>query len=126
MFTIPSWIPKLKKPNIPFNLPRPSYQEITRIIKRMKSSGSPCPLDQISIICFKRCPNICTEVFRSNILPAQWTKAGTIWIRKTVDHSLPEKFIPVTLEPVSLKKFTSLFRNRVFTYLINNQFIESH
>ena len=77
VFTILSWVPKLKEPNIPFNLSLPSHQKITRIIKRMKSSGSPCPLDQISIICFKRCPylrsfmlNIWTEVIRSNNLPA--------------------------------------------------------
>ena len=126
VFTIPSWMPMLKETNITFNLSPPSYQEITRIIKRMKSSGSPCPLDQVSIICFKRCSNICTEVFRSNTLPARWTKAGTILIHKTVDHSLPEKFRPITLEPVSFKKFTSLLRNRVFTYLINSQFVESH
>ena len=111
----------------------PTYQEITWVIKRMKSSGSPCPLDQIPIICFKRCPylrsfivNICTEVLRSNTLPAQWTKATTILIHKKGDPSLPENFKPITLEPVNLKIFTSLLRNRVFTYLINNQYIESH
>ena len=43
VFKIPSWIPKLKEPNIPFNLSPPTYQEITRIIKRMKSSGLSCP-----------------------------------------------------------------------------------
>ena len=110
-----------------------SHEIVTRIIKRMKSSVSPCPLDQISIICFKRCPylqsfilNICTEVLGSNTLPAQWTKAATILIHKKGDPSLPENFRPITLEPASLKIFTSLLRNRVFTYLINNQYIESH
>ena len=44
VFTIPSSIPKLKKPNIPFNLSPPPQQEITRIIKRMKSSGSAMPV----------------------------------------------------------------------------------
>ena len=99
----------------------------------MKSSGSPCPLDQISMICFKRCSclrsfilNICTEVLTSNTLPAQWTKAAAILIHKKGDPSLPENFRPITLELVSLKIFTSLLQNRVFTYLINNQCIESH
>ena len=133
VFIIPSWIPKLKEPNIPFNLSPPTYQEITRIIKHMKSSGSPCLLYQISIICFKRCPylrsfmlNICAKVLRSNTLPAQWTKAATIFIHKKGDPSLLESFRPITLEPVSLGKVTSLFQNRVFTCLINNQCIESH
>ena len=102
VFTIPSWIPKLKEPNIFFNLPPPTYQKITKIIKCMKFSGSSCPLDQIAIICFKRCPylrpfisNICTEVLRSNTLPTQWTKAATILIHKTGDPSLPENFRPI-------------------------------
>ena len=110
VFTIPSWIPKLKEP---------SYQEITRTIKRMKSSGSPYPLDQISIICLKRCPylrsfmlNTWTKVLRSNTLPSQWTKAAPILIHKKGDASLPENFWPITLEPVSLKVFTSLLWNR--------------
>ena len=47
-------------------------------------------------------------------------------IHKKGDTSLHENFRPITLEPVSLKIFTSLFRNRVFTYLINNQHIENH
>ena len=97
----------------------------------MKSSGSPCPLDQISIIYFKRCLylrsfmlEICTEVLRSNILPAEWTKVDTILIHKRVTP-ICLNCGPITLEPVSLKPFASLLRNRVFMYLINNQFIES-
>ena len=44
VFAIPSWMPKSKEPNILFNLPPPSWQEITRIIKRMKSSSSTMPV----------------------------------------------------------------------------------
>ena len=99
----------------------------------MKFSGLPYPLDQISIISFKRCPylrsfilNICTEVLWSNTLPAQWIKAATILIHKKDDPSLPENVRSIALEPVSLKIFTSLLRNRVFTYLVNYQYIERH
>ena len=132
VFTIPSWIPKWKEPDIPFNLSPPTYQEITEIIKGMKSSGLPCSLDQISIICSKWCPylrlfilNICTEVLTSNTLPAQRTKAATILILKKGDPSLPENFRPITMEPVSLKIFMSLVWNIVSMYLINNQYIEN-
>ena len=34
----------------------------------MKASGSPCPLDQLSIRCFKRCPHLrtyLTEIMRT-------------------------------------------------------------
>ena len=133
VFTIPSWIPKLKEPNISFNFSPLSYQKITRIIKRLKFSGSRCPLDQISIIWLKRCPylrsfmlDICTEVLRSNTLTVQPTKPATIFTHKKGDRSLPENFRPITSEPVSLKIFRSSLRNRVSTYLINNRYIESH
>ena len=56
MFRIPNWIPALSDPQVQFDLDPPSYQQITTTIRRMKASGSPCPLDQISILCFKRCP----------------------------------------------------------------------
>ena len=86
----------------------------------------PYRLDQISIICFKQCLylgsfmlDICTEVpktpYQHNrpTLPPFWS------IKKVTPVQWP-------LEPGCLKIFTSLLRNRVFMYLINNQFIESH
>ena len=110
VFTIPSWIPQLKEPKIPFNLSPLTSQEITRIIKCMKSSGSLCLLDQMSISCFKRCPylslfilNICAEVLRSNTLASQWTKGTTNLIHKKGDPSLPENFRPMTLENINFK-----------------------
>ena len=56
LFHIPNWIPLLPDPSIEFDLEPPTYQQVTNIIRKMKTSGSPCPLDQLSIICFKRCP----------------------------------------------------------------------
>ena len=70
--------------------------------------------------------DICTEVLRTPYQPAQSTKVTTIFIHKKGDPSLPENSNPITLEPVSLKIFTSLLRNRVIMYLVNNQFIERH
>ena len=55
-FPIPSWIPSFSNPIHPFQSDPPPYQKITSIIRRMKSSSSPCPIDKISVICFKRCP----------------------------------------------------------------------
>ena len=50
---IPSWIPVLPNPIVEFDPNPPSYQQITNIIRKTKASGSPCPFDQLSIICFK-------------------------------------------------------------------------
>ena len=46
----------LEPPIYQYDITSPTYQEITKIIRRMKASGSPCRLDEISIIVFKRCP----------------------------------------------------------------------
>ena len=48
-FSIPSWIPNFSEPSTPFDH-SPTYQRVTRVIQRMKSSGSPCPLDKLLII----------------------------------------------------------------------------
>ena len=86
-FTRPTWIPSLPGPSIPFSQSPPSYEKVTNVIRRMKSSGSPCPLDKISIICFKRCPylrSLLTDIIRviweSGHIPAEWKKACTFLV----------------------------------------------
>ena len=90
-FKIPDWIPSLAQPSIPYDLSPPSYHQFTKFVRRMKASGSPCPLDKISIIPFKRCPYLrsyLTELFRiiwkSGNTPRAWKKACTILIHKKV------------------------------------------
>ena len=75
---------------------------------------------------FKQCPylrsfmlDICTEVLRT-LYQHNRPKLPPFWSTRRVTS------VQWPLEPVSLKIFTPLLRNRVFTYLINNQFIESH
>ena len=77
-FIIPSWIPSLQKPTIPFNFEPPSYEKVTNVIRRTKTSGSPSPLDQSSIICFKRCPylrtlltNTIRAIYKSGRMPEE-------------------------------------------------------
>ena len=80
--SIPNWIPRLDQPSIPYDLSPPSYQQITKVTRRMKASGSPCPLDKISVIPFMRCPYLrsyLTELFRaiwhSGDTPLEWKRA---------------------------------------------------
>ena len=107
LFRFPSWIPTLCNPEIPFNLDPPTYQQVTSVIRKMKAFGSPCPLDQLSIICFKRCPFLrthLTELLRSvwlyGSVAAEWKKACTILIHKKDDANKPSNFRPITLETV--------------------------
>ena len=55
-YSTPSWMRKLDIPSIGFHLQAPTYKEITKIIFKMKSSASPCPLDRVSIIVLKNAP----------------------------------------------------------------------
>ena len=131
LFRIPSWIPMLSDPIIQFNLEPPTYQQVTNIIRKMKASGSPCPLDQISIICFKRCPflrsyltDLIHAVWSSGSIPSEWKKACTILIHKKGDTSVPSNFRPITLENIPLKVFTSCLRNAMYFFLTANNYIE--
>ena len=133
LFVIPSWIPKLSDPVFQFDLDPPTYQQITNIIRKMKSSGSPCPLDQLSIICFKRCPylrsyltELIHETWRSGTVPTVWKRACTILIHKKGHTDDPSNFRPITLESVPLKVFTSCLRNAIYSFLTCNNFIEQN
>ena len=82
LFHIPSWILRLSDPQVEFDLDPPSYQQVTAVIRKMKASGSPCPLDQISVICFKRCSYLRTyltelicAVWLSGSIPSEWKKS---------------------------------------------------
>ena len=130
-FTIPSWIPSFSQPSIPYDLSPPSYQQITKVIRRIKASGSPCPLDKISIIPFKRCPylrSFITEVIRvvwlSGEIPKEWKSACTILIHKKGNTSEPANFRPITLESIPLKILTSCIRDSMFTFLSQNGYLE--
>ena len=105
IFKCPSWIPSLPDPSISFNQYPPSYENVTNVIRRMKTSGSPCPLDKISIISFKRCPylrsfltNILCVFWESGHIPANWKKACTVLVHKKGSRDDPANFRPITLE----------------------------
>ena len=98
----------------------------------MKSSGSPCPLDQISIISFKRCPflrsyltDIIQSVWSIGEIPLEWNKACTILVHKKGDTADPANFRPITLESIPVKIFTSCLRNSLYQFLLENNYIES-
>ena len=84
-----------------FDLSTPRYK-ICKIIKSMKSPGSPCPLEQVSIICIKRCPylstyklNMCRSL-KNESNTAAWTRATTIQIYKKGDTNCPGNFRLIT------------------------------
>ena len=97
----------------------------------MKSSGCPCSLDQISILVFKHCPHlrsyltaVLEQIWQSGKIPEVWKKATTIFIHKKESCEDPANFRPITLESVPLKILTSLIRNKMFSFLSENKYVE--
>ena len=129
--TIPSWIPSLSQSCIRYDLSPPTYQQITKVLCRIKACGLPCPLYRISIIPYKRCAylrSFITEIIRAVLLsgeiPQEWKSVFTILIQKNGDTSEPANFRPITLESVPLQILTSCIRDSMFTFLLQNGYIE--
>ena len=87
-FNIPSWMKQLEEPVKDFDIKPPAYNEINKIIMKMKSSGSSCPIDQVSTRMLKKCPilrtilwKICCYCWEYNHFPAEWKKSTKIFIR---------------------------------------------
>ena len=78
-FEMPNWIPSLSAPTVRFDISPPSYKQITKVVRKIKASFSPCPPDQISTIPFKRCAYLrsyLTEVFRIIWLTGEFFMSG--------------------------------------------------
>ena len=132
-FQIPDWIPRLTRPQVNFSDTPPSYENVTRLIRRMKSSGSPCPLDHIPILCFKKCPYLRSyitaligTIWKTGKVPDAWKRAVTILIYKKGEVTDPSNFRPITLEPVPLKILTACMRESIFRFVLDNKLIDCH
>ena len=73
----------------------------------MKSSASPCPLNQINIIALKNCPYLRTQLWRfiskvweNALFPKTWRQGITILIHKKDSNKNPGNFHPITLQPI--------------------------
>ena len=132
-FEFPIWMKRLHTPCQSFNVSTPSYSEITKIIKRMKSSSSACPFDQISVLTLKNCPILRTALHRiiqhywkTKSVPRIWKHSFTILIYKKDSPKIPSNFRPITLQPVFAEVYSALIRNRVFDFMNNNDYIETN
>ena len=69
------------------------------------------------------------------MISASWTKGDfpTVWKRgitvlayKKDSNKDPSNFIPITLQAVLSKVFTSILRNRIYDFCYKNKYIESN
>ena len=141
-FTIPHWIPSFNQPSFSFDQSAPSYDKVIQVVRRIKSSGSPCPLDKISIICFKRCPYLrtfLTEIIRivweSGRVPSEWKKACTVLVHKKgttlidlknafgeVHHNLITEVLNHHHVPLSIQTLVSILYENFQTSIITDNF----
>ena len=80
----------------------------------------------------KRCPTLRTYIheiishyWTHRIFLRCWKYAFTILIYKKKSNTEPSNFRPITLQPVLAKIYPSLIRNRIYDFLIKNDFIET-
>ena len=123
---------KLETSHTIFDLEPPSYKEITKIINKTKSSGSTCPHDQIGIIILKRYPilrhcihKIISHCWTHRMFRRCWKYAFTFLVYEKKSNTKPSNFLPITLQPVLAKIYSSLIRNRLYNFVIKNYFIET-
>ncbi|ESN91408.1 hypothetical protein HELRODRAFT_165440 [Helobdella robusta] len=106
-FRLPNWVPTLQQPTIPCNINPPTYHEIATVIRKCKHRTSPCLLDQISIIVFKKCPMLRTiphqlivKCWKSATIPSSNTgiklpKLSTQWSEANAFFQLEFRYLDV-------------------------------
>ena len=101
---------QLPEPTAIFDQSLPTYQEVIKIINKIKSSGSPYPHDHMSIITLKRCAFLRTALHRKishcwekQTFPKTWKYAFTMPVYKKGDKKVPSNFRLITLQPVLAK-----------------------
>ena len=110
----------------------PSYNDITNIIRCMKSGGAPCSLDGLSVIIFKRCPILRTHLSKlitacreKKSFPSIWCRASISLVHKKGDCSDPSNFRPIALQPVVGKILSACIRNKLWCFLNSNDLIDT-
>ena len=132
-FLFPDWIHRLKEPLNPCSIGAPTYQDVARAVRKTKAKGSPCPLDMISVIVLKRCPILRTILHKlivacweTKTIPSCWKQGFTIQIFKKGDTNEPSNFRPITLQTVLYKIYAAVIRNRLYSYLEDNEYVDKH
>jgi len=132
-FSTPSWFIKIDPPTTAANTTPPTYNEVARAIKKARGSASPCPLDQISIIVLKRCPILRTvlhrlivQCWRARVIPSVWRRGVTVLVYKKGDNTDPSNFRPITLQPCLYKVFSSIYRDRLQSFLNSNRYLNTN
>ena len=121
-YTRPSWLPQAPPVTNPFNEYPISQREVEEVIKRSRSSSSPCPLDHISYTLFKKCPslmpallNLYNLCWKTGSVPQAWGDGVIRLIPKEAAKENPVEpghFRPIALTSCIGKVFSSILKHR--------------
>ena len=121
--------PRPVQPSIPFNMEPPSWQEITRSVRRKRNGASP-GLDALTYVLFKKCPAILSLASRlfsmiwlSRAVPADWAVAYTILLAKSDNLHDPSEFRPITVTCCLGKIFFSIMADKLQVFMLSNKYI---
>ena len=120
---------------LPFDESLFTLNELDRIIKKTRASSSPCPLDQMTYLVFKRCPSLATallDVFNMcwslQMVPPHWMMGVIRLIPKGAATEAPHllsSFRPIALTSSVGKLFTSLLKDRWLKFMVENNFLNT-
>ena len=116
-FEFSAWMKKLNGPLNVFDFKPPTYKEITSTNNKLKSSGSPCLHDQMSIIILKGCPIL--KTFMHKIILHCWReqKFPSCWKHAFNYFDSQKGFQYGTFELLSNNTSTCFWRSIFIVYL---------
>ena len=136
-FETPSWMSSPPPPvsGCSMDMSPVSPEELTRVIRKFKSSSAPSPLDRLSYTILKRCPSVhpaLLDLFNSVIMkgavPSAWKVAAVKLIPKSSareDPSSPGNFRLIALTPCISKLLSGILKERWLRHMRANNYLNS-
>jgi Reverse transcriptase (RNA-dependent DNA polymerase) len=85
------------------------------------------------VLVMKKCPIVRTalhklivECWRQRNIPQCWKEAMSVLIYKKGDTADVANFRPITLQPIFYKVLSAVYRNRLYGFLSDNDYIDTH
>ena len=136
-FQTPPWMPAPPPPGPgkAMDMSPISAEELSRVIRKSRSSSAPSPYDHIPYIILKRCPSLqpalldlYNRVIMEGRIPSAWKVAGVKLIPKSSagdDPSAPGNFRPIALTPTIAKLLSGILKDRWLRHMRSNNYLNS-
>ena len=133
-FEKPSWMSSPPPPvsDCSMNMSPITQEELSRVIKKSRSSSAPSPLDRISYSIMKRCPSLhpalldlFNRVIMVGTVPTAWKVAAVKLIPKGAaveDPSSSVNFRPIALTPSISKLLSGILKERWLKHMRANKY----